>query len=142
MEKDNHTSIHMPTTKGNNTPPNILPMGAARGSNPANQEHAQNGTLGIGAHRLYIEHERLRHLDSNITGKTLPEIFSVDRHDIESGWIDDNMVIIVNYKSAALFLEAACFKGKPFLTTYRPITGPFRRRVHPNARVLGHRERE
>ena len=96
----------MTNTQGNNISPNILPMGAARGSNPANPEQAQNGTLGIGAHRLYIVHERLRHPDSNITGKTLPEILNADRHDIESEWIDDNMVIIVNYKSAAHYQEA------------------------------------
>ena len=39
----------------------------------------------------------------------------------------------------SVFLEAACSKGKPFLTTYRPITGLFRSQVHPIVQVLGHR---
>jgi hypothetical protein len=55
-----------------------------------------------------------------------------------------NVIGAININSMiggdSVFLEAACSKGKPFLTTYRSITGPFRRRVHPIARALGHRE--
>ena len=88
-----------PNNPGNSKAATILHTGAERGSNPSKTEQVQHGTQEIGAYRLHFDMEKVKQLSSKVVGTSITEIFSADKHEIESKWMEGKPVVIINYRS-------------------------------------------
>jgi hypothetical protein len=79
--------------QGNDKSSTILPTGAERGSNPSKTEQVQHGSPKIGAYRLHFDTEKVKQPLNKIEGTSITEIFSADKYEIESKWMDGKRVM-------------------------------------------------